>query len=110
MLLTVFVLAQLTFDVLVVVVGLACLVRRRSGARPQPALGGGHWPGESMQLTRDLLTLTESAIDALARRGDTAAATRETGGVSARRVEARLPGEQRLADNVAALMAVRADG
>jgi hypothetical protein len=56
------------------------------------------------------LTLTESAIDALSRRGDPPASARSAVGVGVPRGEARLPGEQRLADNVAALMAARADG
>jgi len=110
MLLTVFVLTQLAFDALVAVVAVVCLLRRKSAPRPQPVAEGGSWPGESVQLTRELLTLTESAIDALARRGEAPPAARDTGAVGVLRVEARLPGEQRLADNVAALMAARVDG
>jgi hypothetical protein len=108
MLLTAFVIAQLAFDVLVVVAAVLCLVRWR--ARPRPR---AEWPPELLPLAREILAAAEAVAEVSARPlpgppPAPAAAPRapeppapEAGGTPAvrRRV---LPGQARLASRIVA--------
>lgn len=67
MLLSVFVVAQLVFDVALLLLFVASMVRRKPAADSRPP----QWYGEFMTLAQDLLAATEPVLEALeARRGE----------------------------------------
>jgi hypothetical protein len=129
MLLTAFILTQLALDAILAGVAVACLLRLRSRPRVRPTLAVSPSQQELVHLARELLEVTEAAIEAFGRPAPAVAPlpapvaepapvepaappglrlVRDVAAPAPRAGTGPLPGELRLVENVAAARAAAA--